>query len=201
MSTLEFEGAAIHLAPEFGSANPGHRDLIRESLQRFVTDSIHRSGRDVSSVEAKTIAAWSNLNTRPSFAGWAISITHCPELGGFIASPNTTFLGLDVELTTRVSLKAAERVAVFPAEKKHLRSIVAASLPVALFWVAKEASIKAFGNSTPDSPTHFGEVEIVDFDHEAGNFTGRREKAIACGKLLMPAAFPISTTAGAVAKL
>ena len=201
MSTLEFEGAPIVVSPEFGSANPGHRELIRERLQHFVTDSIRRTGRAVSTSEGKTISTWSDLKNRPSLDGWGISISHCPALGGFIASPNSQCFGFDVEITTRVSMKAAKRVAVFPGEEKYLQALLERSLPVAMFWVAKEAAIKSFGNSTPDSPTHFGEVEIIDFDLAAQKFTGRRDGHIANGQLFFPPAFSDLSTAGAVAKL
>ena len=65
----------------------------------------------------------------------AVSVSHCPLLGGFVFSLNSNIsIGLDMEIAARVSRKLVQRVS-------HLEEITKAP-DNALLWTAKEAACK-----------------------------------------------------------
>ncbi len=178
MISFNINGTPIHTAAEFGSNALDHRSKLREALSTWVQNFIISNDNRDSFADLTTL---SDLSKPPRLDGWAISVSHCPSLGGFIAAPSNSHVGLDFELTARVSSQIAHRVAAFPGETKLLEQIGAAEKPLAIFWAAKEAAIKAFGNSDPLSSPHFGIVEILDIDPEHATFTAAHLDRRACG--------------------
>lgn len=126
---------------------------------------------------ADELEAIMNLDVRPRVNGWALSISHCPSLGGVALTRGSFGLGFDVEETARVSAAATARVASFSTEK----SIVEHASPVA-FWVAKESSIKAFSNLARID-LNYGVVEMTSLLAD-GAFTSRWKEHEAIGHLI-----------------
>ena len=145
----------------FGSKDDGHRSRVREDLQRKIAHATNENlppGYD-------SIA---DLKRRPRVDGWALSISHCPGLGGYVLGPSKNFVGFDLEESVRVTEKIVERVLPFELEKSWFPT---SGIQPALIWAAKEASIKAFGNLTR-SDLNFTLVEITSFNRD-GRFTSR----------------------------
>lgn len=174
MRSLKFDDIDVHLSDAFGSASPDHRVRLRTALQKHIAQL---------EPAASSVAQIGDLSKPPRIEGWAISVSHCPPLGGFIAKKSARAMGLDFEISSRVSREIAARVAAFPREKDFAEEIEKLPLPQAIFWVAKEASIKAFGNRHPDLRPHFGIIEITSFDFDALTFAAAYEGAIARGRV------------------
>ena len=188
VSGLAFEDVAIQTSPDFNSKNPNHRALIRAAIETFIESEIARLGLPRPREVEVAIANLSTLALRPAVPGWAVSISHCEHLGGFLATPSESSFGLDFELASRVSEKIATRVAAFAGEVQILKALAAAEEPMAIFWAAKESAIKAFGNRHPLAAPHFGEVEITSIDLAKRKFLARRNGELATGELLPMAA-------------
>ncbi len=169
MNSLNIKGTLIYTAAEFGSNSQDHRSKLRDALRSCVHVQINTTAGNRDS--PKDFSCLSDLSRPPRLEGWAISVSHCPLLGGFMAAPSDSHVGLDFELASRVSPQIARRVAAFSGEEKVLQNIEAAKQPFALFWSAKEAAIKAFGNLDPLLNPHFGIVEIIEIDLEHATFT------------------------------
>jgi 4'-phosphopantetheinyl transferase EntD len=103
----------LHLKPEWGAENPGHRDLIRADLQSRI------QGQE---------------------SEFSFSISHTEGLGGYAllhksAGANVQ-IGFDVEVETRVSEEVAHRVCATEEEARRAPS-------VSDLWSAKEAAFKS----------------------------------------------------------
>lgn len=161
LARLELGSFEASLETAFGSQNENHRPLVREAIHASLEKATHGNlpaGHD----------SLSDLKRRPRVEGWALSVSHCPGLGGYIFGPSKNFVGFDLEESQRVSEKIVERVLPFEFEKSwYLKS----GISPALVWAAKEASIKAFGNLTR-SDLNFTLVEITSFSKD-GRFTAR----------------------------
>lgn len=179
MKPLDFLGSPILLSTEFGSESADHRIKLRKALQTYVRDESHHLGRPIDRESADVLI---DLSKPPRIPAWAISVSHCPVAGGFIAVPSEYALGFDLEIANRLTLPVLERVAATPREKELLRK-----LPIgderAYFWVAKEAAIKAFGNAQPNARPHFGDVELTALDASAKTFRAENVGRVVRGRL------------------
>lgn len=190
MSPTQFEGFAIQTSPTFASVMPDHRMQIRCAIKEFILSHSTSREKHFSAEFAEGISNLLNLELRPRVPGWGISISHCAELGGFITGPSSRHIGLDLEVSSRVTPQLANRIAIHPGEKTILGRLENSE---ALFWVAKEAAIKAFGNRDPFDSIHLGEVEITALDFNGPSFSARRKAMTATGTFLQSASMPTST--------
>lgn len=155
---------SCHVASEFGSNANDHRHAIRSSLQQ-----------SLSSVAKENLDSLVDLKKVPRLKTYAISISHCPSLGGFVYAEKYTpqlAIGFDIELISRVTFPIAARVLPHEVERE-LKAVILqkeTSLP-AQVWAAKEAAIKCFANSfedvtplTSSAGVHFGNVAIKTFE-------------------------------------
>ena len=201
VNDLEIAGIVIRTSRQFGSATENHRANLRRALQEYIKAETTNLPRHVPLEFRHSVDELVNLKVRPRVPGWAISVSHCATLGGFLAIRSSNGVGIDFENENRVSEAITMRVASFPDEKTVLDSIKKASAACALFWVAKEASIKAFGNRFPDEAPHFGEVEISAIDLTKRTFTARRNGLFAHGRFLDFGAECDSDIVGAIASI
>lgn len=157
---MKIDGLIITATPAMAAVEPRHRDNIRTALINHLATHTapNRNGPDLTHL--------ADLTRRPRLDGWAISISHCPLIGGFALAPGSFGLGIDFEITNRVSAKAAMRIATTEAERK-----IAAASNATAFWAAKESAIKAFGN-LGHVDLQFESVEVTALS-EAGSFTAR----------------------------
>ena len=188
MNELALDGLLIRTSREFGSSNANHRTQLRHALQDFIRSAAAKSQSGNEEEFLRAVNALTNLAIRPRVPGWALSVSHCGTLGGFIASKNAannaTEVGIDFESASRVSESIAVRVAPFAGEKALLEMLKDTHAPWALFWVAKEAAIKAFGNRFPTEAPHFGEIEITSINLIARTFTARLHRLVSSGRFL-----------------
>lgn len=106
------------LSRDFGSTHSGFRARIRETLAaRFPEEAVRM--RD--------------LNSPPRHSEYSISISHGHEYGGVAITPRPWRIGFDLEESSRVTTKIAERM--------RAEGDAPAPTPAHL-WVAKEASFK-----------------------------------------------------------
>ncbi len=201
MNEKALEGLVIRTSREFGSTTDDHRARLRLALKNFITEETAKVPGHHGADFQHAVEALANLKIRPRVPGWAISVSHCATLGGFLATKSADDVGIDFENQHRVSEPLAMRVASFPDEKNVLETLRDAGASWALFWVAKEAAIKAFGNRFPHEAPHFGEVEISAIDLSAGTFTARRDGLLARGRFLDSGIEGDSDIVGAIARI
>jgi phosphopantetheinyl transferase (holo-ACP synthase) len=108
-----------------------------------------------------------NLSEPPTAPGWSISISHCPQAGGFCLVSHPAKVGFDIERLSRVTESIAKRIAYSADELKSAPS-------PAHLWIAKEAVFKSF--LTPNigaiqlrRPTTLSEIEIRDWNQGSAN--------------------------------
>lgn len=174
--------AEFNLHEDWNSKSSNHRMRIREAaadrLRQFSTSE-------------QDIAAVLDLNRFPRLTNHALSISHCPNLGGFVLVPNAQLaVGFDIEISSRISIPVATRV--LPHSSEHEARLMAAqktrqvstgNLP-AMLWAAKESAIKSFGHAFPDKALNFTNVELVEvkFDRDFGaTFSARHGDSEARG--------------------
>ena len=107
---------------------------VRVALRNLLVEDLEKSFGDLSGD-----GGWRERllkpGNRPHLPDVAISLSHCPSLGGFIFSAAKNFsLGFDVEEASRV-----DRAVEYLARVEEIGS----SPSRALLWVAKEAAFKA----------------------------------------------------------
>ena len=168
----------IRTAREYGSLNPNHRSALRQELQSTVRSEAHKRGLFISPDDVERLI---DLSAPPRLAACGISVSHCPELGGFAIDFDAAWIGFDVEVTSRLTSKVIERIAHFSTELTHIKNL---REQAPLLWVAKEAAIKAYGNAFPDQAPHIGDVEIVTLDLKQMRFTTRRNGIHGAGQFL-----------------
>jgi phosphopantetheinyl transferase (holo-ACP synthase) len=150
----------IFLRPEWGSGSGNHRLAIRTSLAERIK-SFGISGDHLEPIM--------NLSKVPRSSRHALSISHCPDLGGFCLVPNSNFkLGFDVEIVSRIKTPIVERVLPHAEEspirsKLHTRNQDQFS---ALAWAAKECSIKCFGNLIHNATFSFANVSLLQLEQQ-----------------------------------
>ena len=115
-----------HIHQNMGSKNNGHRQLIRE-------DIVSNFKKQLSYEEQVQIL---NLDLIPSSRSVNISISHCPDLGGYVASNEK--VGFDIEDPSRLKQEIIQRVAT-PEE-------IALTHNSKMLWTMKEAALKALHN-------------------------------------------------------
>jgi hypothetical protein len=233
MTPLIVNGVSIYISPDFGSDSPDYRLRLRRALQENIRDQIlKKKNPDVENhdpasdlvkngtnrfinrfndrwMDDRSLRSLNDLSMPPRLDGWSISVSHCAGVGGFHASESQIHVGLDFEIASRVTPAIARRVAAFKSEEKILAEIETARLPPVIFWAAKEAGIKAFGNRDPLFSPHFGNIEIVAIDVDNGSFTAAHLSTRASGNFFalnrdlaeMLAFGPRSEIIGAFAKV
>jgi 4'-phosphopantetheinyl transferase len=138
----------LNLNPTWGSdLGPQHRKSIREALSQNLRNP-----------------DFLNLDTRPQSPGFSISISHAPTIGGYAAVPKPLQIGLDVELTERVSPRTIGRMSD-PTE-------LAQAPHPSVLWVAKEAVFKALDG--PGQPKTLRQLTLGDWlpqEHHQSTWT------------------------------
>jgi 4'-phosphopantetheinyl transferase EntD len=141
------------------SVAPAAAQAARHALRQALVAALKTSGtRLAPSNEASLL----DLSTLPSTEDLSVSISHCPELGGFSWVKKPWTIGFDIEVIARVSKAAAARMSK-PDE------IAQAPSPWQL-WVAKEAAFKAFRG--PQQPAALSGIETSQWrSHSAQSET------------------------------
>jgi|GEM_PF-1534435 len=128
----------LELRSDWGSQNDSYRNKIRSYIY-------HEISMD---------ADFMNLEITPNPADWAISISHCRDLGGIFWRPRTTenssSLGFDLELNLRCKAEVMGRVST-PEEMSEAPSMAA-------LWTAKEAAFKAIPRMS--QPASVSQIQI-----------------------------------------
>lgn len=113
-------------------ASKDHRDKIRQELSRV-------TGFDLS-----------DLRVLPDTDLDCISISHCPQVGGYAFVKKPTHIGFDLEVSSRVQEKVVARIST-QAELSEAPSF-------AHLWSAKEATFKSLKFS--DQPATLSSIVI-----------------------------------------
>jgi phosphopantetheinyl transferase (holo-ACP synthase) len=157
---LNLEGLRCQLSEAFSSKVPEHRDKIRGALKGSI--SSNSRGNSTESLDSLL-----DLQLLPRLYLEAISISHCPSLGGFVhLAKNDSFLGIgfDIEIANRVSVAVARKVLPHSSEL-FLHTLLESedsSIP-ACIWAAKESAIKSIGNALSDRQIFSGNLALTKF--------------------------------------
>jgi hypothetical protein len=117
------------LAPEWGSTNKDSRLLLRQAITTELGD--------LSEIEKEILL---RLDFVPKPPGASVSISHTQSIGGFaFTRAPAPAVGFDIEVTSRLSSKAVERVSG-PGELQKAPG-------PSHVWVAKEAGFKSMRGS------------------------------------------------------
>jgi hypothetical protein len=133
---------------EWGSGQLGHREKIRAALEHQL--STHWA-KDVAYAEFVHLK---DLDLIPRFKKIHVSISHGPELGGFVISKKP--VGFDLEKKDRIHEKIVRRIS--------LEREVEAAPSLAQLWAAKEAAFKSLREFR--QPPAISELEIGAWDHD-----------------------------------
>lgn len=149
-------GLQCELSEMFAAKEFEHRNRIRQALHQSVS---RQSKENLDSIL--------NLQMPPRLQSEAISISHCPSLGGFVhIAKKSDFLGIgfDIEIANRVSLPTARKI--LSNESEFFLHKIAEnsdkSLP-AFIWAAKESAIKCVGNVVLDRQIYYESLAITEF--------------------------------------
>lgn len=169
----EFAGNEVRaeVSTAFGSQQPQHRLALRQAIAASLA---------LTPTESSEIF---DLSMPPRLDGFAISVSHAPGLGGFVAGRSHLSIGFDLEDRQRIQPAVLERICT-SAERAVLSDLQAAGLG-AWLWVAKEASIKAAGNHRPPQAPLYNEVAIESFDTATGAFSARTAGIAIRGRSVM----------------
>lgn len=137
----------LDLRDEWGSHNPEYRSLIRHEILTLCKKATPFLDQATENIVL-------DLQSPPTHLPIQVSISHCPEIGGFAWSKNLQRqIGLDVEINQNVIDAVVKRVSR-PNEWR-----IAPSAPA--LWTAKEASFKALFKKA--QPTVLSEINILDW--------------------------------------
>lgn len=171
----------VRVSETWSSDSSNHRIAIRSAVGESLQASTEH--------HAENLIRLQNLREIPRLVGHALSISHCPDLGGFVLAPQFDgSIGFDVEIAARITVPIAARVLPHASES-FLRDqlALADASPIATsIWTAKEAAIKCFGNAFADRTLNYTNVELIKLepDFESGfSFTARFETHLATGLL------------------
>lgn len=110
-----------------------------------------------------------DLSGRPRSRRYSISISHCPEAGGFAVCDSSLQIGFDIDVQTRFSEKIVSRVS-------QANEVKEAPSPAHL-WVAKEACFKSFSEGT--QPPVLSSITISSWESWALGGGSERENETA----------------------
>lgn len=201
MTTFHVNGTSVMLSEDFSSRTPDHRVRLRAALLAHIESEARRLHLSVDTKDRDSIL---DLSALPHIDGWGLSVSHCPDLGGFAVNPVSPAIGLDLEVASRVTARIAQRVAAFDGEKKLLLKLEESEIalsPNAFFWCAKEASLKVCGNAFIGHSPHVGQVEITALDLDARTFSARGRSLAPEDRLEIDGNFFDSSVPGLVAAL
>jgi phosphopantetheinyl transferase (holo-ACP synthase) len=163
---LGLSGLQCELSKNFASQVPEHRAQIRRALEESILGQArkNRSSADLPSLDLASLA---NLSLPPRIQDFAISISHCPTLGGFVHLPKSASVqgvGFDIEIADRVSTPVAKKVLPHAPEQFLHSAIDAGDESISgCIWAAKESSIKSMGNVLVDRQIFYGNVALTSF--------------------------------------
>lgn len=146
----ELRGA---LSSAWNSTEPQHRLLIRNSIRQTL------------GLNGSKFDHLSDLQQRPTVAGWSISVSHCPRAGGWLALRDPAKLGFDIELRERIQSRLVNRIST---EGELNRCPYPG-----LLWVAKEAYYKALAPHQPKTVTELYIDSWCSLGDEEYSFAGR----------------------------
>lgn len=173
MNTHRVGGATVFTSKDFSSKSNDHRARVRLALQKQIESDAKKLSVDV---DSKALHSLLDLKAPPRIEGWGISVSHCPDIGGFAILPGLKHIGLDFEIATRLTDAIVYRVASFDEEKAiiaRLKNSSKTTSPNAYFWCAKEASIKVCGHTFRDQSVHYSNVELLTLDADERTFTAK----------------------------
>ena len=180
---LRLEQAITHLSDQWGSEIDNHRVAIRSAVGK----ALLQEGSTRAAVNERDLESLANLREIPRLKSHALSISHCPDLGGFILVPNLlNSVGFDIEISSRIKIPIAARVLPHAKEailRDRLADASAAPLATSI-WAAKESAIKCFGNAFAEHTVNYTNVELVSLDTDQNSgftFTARFENGLAHG--------------------
>lgn len=177
--------ARVCLSWEWGANHPDHRTQLREDiLQKATLTLTHGTNQ-------KTKTILNDLKKPPNIESIGLSISHCPNLGGYILISDTDErIGFDIELHSRVTTPVAARVYPHKPEIELKEKIEAdTSVFPAIAWSAKESAIKYFGNCFPQRVLNFTNVSVTNISESSQNssyhFTAEHGHHTARGLVLL----------------
>ncbi len=181
--------AIVSLSENWSSEANEHRLAIRTA----VAEALRSSNSKTSTQNEKDLDGLSDLSKIPRLLGHALSISHCPDLGGFVLVKNFEgTIGFDAEISSRITVPVATRVLPHASEaflRERLQdddTATPATSVATSIWTAKESAIKCFGNAFADRTLNYTNVELISLscDPRLGfTFTARFENHSARGIL------------------
>ncbi len=127
----------------WGSSAPEYRTQLRRAL----CEKLISMGVQFDREQVMDLSKW------PLAEGINISLSHCPEAGGWAITDWHQSVGFDLEVPKRVKAEVVARVSN-PSE-------VSSAPSAAALWVAKEASFKALRG--PRQPLLISQVQISNW--------------------------------------
>lgn len=134
----------LQLRSDWGAKQPDFRKKLRHGIWKELASGLQKQD------SACAHHNLHNLEELPSFEGHYISISHCQDFGGFVATKKGP-VGFDIEIAKRVTTAAMERMAS--------REEIQQAPSVASLWVAKEAAFKALRWAS--QPSTFSQIETT----------------------------------------
>lgn len=141
-------------SPEWGSQNKNYRSLIRQELKKVMT-SLSPSEMQLDQIE--------DLNILPTTTSASISISHCPQLGGFAISERQQHIGIDIEVRARIGSSHIQRIST--------EEEIQAAPELSFLWGAKEAGFKALSDNVL-APKVLRQLHIVNWNRYHENLFG-----------------------------
>lgn len=134
----------LRVRSEWGAKQPNFRENLRHGIWQEIASSQQRQDSGLNYHKLL------DLEELPNLEGYYISISHCHDFGGFVATTKGP-VGFDIEITKRVTTGAMARVAT--------REEIQQASSVASLWVAKEAVFKALRWGS--QPSTFSQIETT----------------------------------------
>ncbi len=162
---LKLNDLRCEVSKQFASETPQHRNHIRQTLHDQLA---------LNSTE--NCIGVMDLRQPPRPLTTAVSISHCPTLGGFVFHPKSEVvqsLGFDIEISDRVTPAVAKKVLPHPSEESLRERLDRGDSVVSgIFWAAKESAIKCIGNFVADNQIgqqmdqqiYYGNLTLTDFE-------------------------------------
>jgi hypothetical protein len=125
---------SLYVSASITSETPDHRLYLRQALSQILRDDFGLSA------EAPLL----DLSQRPRVPGYSLSLSHCPGGSALLVGSDKFFVGVDVEVTQRISTAVVGRIA-------QGREADEAPHPSFVFC-SKEAAYKAFNSKDFQPP-------------------------------------------------
>lgn len=158
---LDLPHLSGRFAADWASRAPGHREALRKGLIRDL--------RDRGCLRETDRTDLADLSRPPELAGFGVSISHSPLLGGYLISERAR-IGLDIEEKNRLRRDIVARVCS--------QDEIAAAPHWSFLWSAKEAAYKALPRDR--QPPVISEISVLHW-RTVGDGAWRYEAALSAG--------------------